>query len=399
MGAPPQPLVSLFEKHFEQRPRWLSIAPGRVNIIGEHTDYNSGLALPMAIDRHVSMVACETDDPLSTVASTNYSRELQLDLTADLQPLPIDHPDAFANYLLGVASEFQALGIELPLLKVLVHSDIPIGAGLASSAAVEVAFAKLLQATVNVDLSNMQLAKLCQRAEHAFTGTPCGLMDQWTSLESESGHALLMDFESEVSQPLALPDENQVSWIVFDTAVKHRLADGQYASRRSTCETVAKTLGESSLRPVTPAMLQQAAADGVIDDVQHRYASHVVLENVRVLLAATALTKDDLATWSEQMFASHDSLRKLYEISCEELDVIVDAIAYFANEYPSLPIAGRMTGGGFGGCVIAGCAPAIKNELVNFVQSIYARRFEVALSFFEVRPSGAATVEPITSSS
>jgi galactokinase len=341
--------VAAFEAGFGRPPTLVASAPGRGNIIGEHTDYNQGFVLPMALQRRTTVLAAPAASDHSTIRSTAFDAVATVDLTRPLTPFDAIDPARFANYVLGVADEFVQRGHAIPNLDVLIASDVPLGAGLSSSAALEVAFARLLADLLGLNLDPSDLARLAQRAEHAFAGTPCGIMDQLTAACAEEHHALLIDCRDEQFQPLPLPPPDQASWLIIDTGVRHELASSEYAERRATCEAAAAVLDLDSLRDATLAMLDHEH----LTPTQRKRAAHVITENTRTLLAAEALRQGDLTTLGDLMFQSHDSLRDVYVVSCPELDAIVDA----ARGLKGRDVYGaRMTGGGFGGCAIVLCA-------------------------------------------
>lgn len=336
--------VETFQRRFARRPAFAAAAPGRINLIGEHTDYNQGFVLPMAIDRFTVIVAAPAAGSESVFFSSDLDQAWRADLTKPLKPIP----GSPVNYLLGVADQFRRLGRKTPNLDAAIVSNIPIGAGLSSSAAVEVAFATLLEQVTVDPLDPMEKILLCQRAEHAFPGTPCGVMDMFIIAAAKQGHALLIDCESNAASPARLPASTEFVWLVFDTRTRHDLASSQYAARRETCRRVAMKLGIPSLRHATEAMIGAAR----LDEVERRRALHVVRENDRTLRAAADLGAGRIESFGRSMFESHDSLRDLYEVTCPELDVVTDA----ARGSGGAGVLGaRMTGGGFGGCVIALC--------------------------------------------
>jgi galactokinase len=221
--------VGGFEGRFGRRPRWAAAAPGRVNLIGEHTDYNDGYALPMAIDRQVVIAADVAADSETTLCAIDLDEETTTGLTGKLRP----QPGSFANYLLGVADQFRARD-DLPNLDLVVTGSVPIGSGLASSAAVEVAMATLLQQVTGSKLDALELALLCQRAEHEFAGTPCGIMDMFIATHAREGQALLIDCRSMQARPIPV---GHVSILIVDTTVRRELVDSAYADRRRPCRS------------------------------------------------------------------------------------------------------------------------------------------------------------------
>lgn len=360
-----------FTNRFGHAPTCFGIAPGRVNLIGEHTDYNDGFVMPVAINRETIIAAAPTAKGPSTFVAHTFDRELEINLETPHDPVPKDSPDSFINYPLGVIEHFRDTlaqsGWErrIPNLNVFISSSVPIGSGLSSSASVEVAMLQVLQGVTGFSLSPVEGALLCQRAEHTYAGTPCGIMDMFISLMGVAGHALLIDCRTNESRAIPLPAEADCTVLIIDTLLKHDLAAGEYAERRATCMKAARSCGVESLREATLAMLEPAG----LDEITRRRASHVVTENTRVLLAAAALQQHDLDTFSDLLFASHESLRDLYEVSCPELDTIVDAARAIKRRAPRAVIGARMTGGGFGGCAIILCradaAKAVAFEVLD----------------------------------
>jgi galactokinase len=274
-------------RRFGRPARWLVAAPGRVNLIGEHTDYNDGFVLPMAIDRHVVLAAAPADpvDPVSgprlRMASLAQDQVAELPLGVALQP----GPPRWASYVRGVVAGFFERALVPPALDVVVASDLPLGGGLSSSAALEVGSATLLAAVTGAALPTAEIARLCRRAEQEWAGVPCGIMDQLASAASRAGQALLIDCRDETLRPVAL-HADAVGILVSNSGVRHALDDGAYARRRAECEEAARLLGVASLRELSPSALD-AGAPGLPADIAAR-ARHVVSENARTLAAAGA---------------------------------------------------------------------------------------------------------------
>jgi galactokinase len=370
--------VEAFARRFGRRPRWAAVAPGRVNLIGEHTDYNDGYVLPMAIDRHAAIAADRAPGDRSTLRAIDLDEEVAADVTAKLSP----QPAGFGNYLLGVFDQL-ARSHDVPNLDLVVTSTVPIGAGLASSAAVEVATAILLQQVVGTELDPLALATMCRRAEHAFPGTPCGIMDMFVATHARPDHALLIDCRSEQATPIPLPATQPVTILIADTTVRHDLADSAYADRRRTCAEAARALGLGSLREARAGLLAGAG----LSEEQLRCARHVVDENQRTLIAAAALTTGDLDALGELMFDGHASLRDLYRVSCPELDSLVDAAAELRGE--GGVIGARMTGAGFGGCAVIVCRAEAADQVSGELHRRFTERFGHPPTRFTVRAAGA----------
>ena len=378
-----------FAARFGRPPRFAASAPGRVNLIGEHTDYNDGFVLPIAIDRQAVIVADTTGAPDSTLLAMDVNEAAQADLSRPLTPR--EEP-RWVNYLLGVGHQFLQRGRALPNLDLAFTSTVPIGAGLSSSAALEVAMATLLEQILGGQLDPVDKALLCQRAEHAFPGTPCGIMDMFIATMARPDHALLIDCRSNDARPIRMPPPEQAALLIADTGVQHELAAGIYAARRATCEQAAARLGLAALRDATAEMLEDAG----LTQIEHQRAVHVVRENERTLRAAQLLEAGDVETFGELMFQSHASLRYLYEVSCPELDTLIDAARALRDE--GLGVYGaRMTGGGFGGCAIVLCHPEAIEATAHRLGSLYAAAHGREPAMFSTRAAGPAKVHPMPS--
>jgi len=376
-----------FAARFGCAPRWVAAAPGRVNLIGEHTDYNGGFVLPMAIDRYLVIAAAAAvklgprEPPRLRIQSATIGASADIPLDRAIEP----GPPAWANYVRGVVAGFAARGLAPPALDAVALSDVPVGGGLSSSAALEVATATLLEAVTGTALDRLDKARLCRQAEHDYAGVPCGLMDQATAVLGDQSGALLIDCQAEVARvvPLRAPE---VSVVVCNSNVRHALADGAYAQRRAKCTGAARLLGVASLREATPAAVE--AAREALGPVVHRRARHVVTENARTLAAAAAFEAGDVEAAGLLMYESHRSLRDDFEVSCPEVDTLVDAARDIG---PGGGVLGaRMTGGGFGGCIVA----LVRNRDVAAVTDAlareYRRRHARALGCFVSRPGRGA---------
>jgi galactokinase len=334
-----------FEAVFGSAPDGLWSAPGRVNLIGEHTDYNEGFVLPFAIDRRTIVALGVRDDRRVRVASTFADELAEIDLDA----LTPDALSGWSAYPLGVAWAFSEFGADLaavPGVDLFIDSDVPVGAGLSSSAAIESAVALALNDVWQLGLDRRTLARVGQRAENVAVGAPTGIMDQSASLLGEADHAVFLDcrtLESELV-PLGLAEAG-LAILVIDTGVKHSHATGGYGERRAACERGAAAMGASSLRDLTVDDLPRAQQ--LLDDVTFRRIRHVITENQRVLDTVAVLKAQGASAIGELLDASHRSMRDDFEISVPELDLAVEtAVAAGA-------IGARMTGGGFGGAAIA----------------------------------------------
>jgi galactokinase len=332
-----------FEIMFGLQPALFS-APGRVNLIGEHTDYNDGFVMPCAIDFSTGVAIAPRQDRKLHIRSLEFPEPFEFDLDA----LPKERLGAWPDYVLGVATMMIHAGCRLAGADLLIAGDVPIGAGLSSSAALEVASAQALLSLSEVTYPLSELAKLCRRAENEFVGARVGIMDQFAACFGKAGCALLLDCRSLQFKLITLPANLRM--IICNTMVKHEHSTGEYNRRRAECEAGVKILsrwypGIRALRDVLAEQVQ-AHAKQIAPDIYKR-CLHVVEENERVLHASRCLGEGDLHRFGELMRESHRSLRDLYEVSCRELDIMVE----LAEGLPGYH-GGRMTGGGFGGCTV-----------------------------------------------
>lgn len=332
-----------FRQLYGNEPRLFS-APGRVNLIGEHTDYNEGFVLPMAIDRRTYVAIAPRNDRTVRCLSTAFDDQVEFELSAELKPA-----NDWANYVRGIAAcllrdQFNLRGADL-----LIASDVPLGAGLSSSAALEIAvgFGLLKVSEQPVDL--LRLALAAQKAEQEFTGTQCGVMDQFIACLGQPGHALKIDCRTLDYEAVPI-DLTEARIVVVNSMVKHELAASEYNQRRAECEEAVRRLaghlpGIQSLRDVELEEFDQWA-DALPETIRRR-ANHVITENARTLAAVEALKLGQLSHFGKLMKASHESLREDYQVSCRELDLLVEIAGRHNGVYGA-----RMTGGGFGGCTV-----------------------------------------------
>jgi galactokinase len=319
-------------------------APGRVNLIGEHTDYNDGFVMPAAIDLYTQAAIKPRDDRTLFIHSENFSDGVEFDLD-EPNPRARGH---WSDYARGVAVTLERAGYRLRGADLAIRSDVPIGAGLSSSAAIEVATGLAMLENSSIEIDRVELAKLCQQAENEFVGMRCGIMDQFISCRGKAGTALMLDCRSLEYRLLPLPEN--VRLVICNTMVKHELGSSEYNTRRAECEAgvkhFAKLLpGIQALRDVSVNDLKRCGGD--LNEVVLRRCRHVITEIARVIEAAAALERNDLNAFGGLMADSHRSLRDDYEVSCAELDTMVDLATQVEGVYGA-----RMTGGGFGGCTI-----------------------------------------------
>ncbi len=375
-----------FKKTYGRPARWIAAAPGRVNVIGEHTDYNDGFVLPMAIDRYTVIAAA----PAAKGAKKIRLRSTLGDGAASIdsaQPVKPASKGTWFNYPAGVIAGFLGRGLNPGAFDALIHSTVPLGGGLSSSAALEVATATLLEAITEKDLDPVDKALLCQKAEHDYAGMPCGIMDQFISVMGRKDHLLLLDCRSRKPELVPMSDPS-VAVLIANTNVKHELTGGEYATRRAQCERAAKILGVPSLRDATVAMLERAR--GKSEDVVFRRARHVIGEIERTVLAAREVRASNWPEAGRLMYGSHASLRDDYEVSCPELDAVVEIAQSIG---PKGGVIGcRMTGGGFGGCTVALVRTEAVGAVSDRIASEYEARTKIKPSLFVSRPAAGATV-------
>jgi len=336
-------IAEQFRAKFGANPR-VYRAPGRVNLIGEHTDYNEGYVMPVALGFYCWLAISPRDDQKLVISSDGFSDTAEVELDS-----PEIHPrKTWSDYPVGVALELKRAGVPLRGANLLIHGEVPMGAGLSSSAAIEVATALALAEQSGHSPDRVQLALLCQKAENEFVGARCGIMDQFISLHGRKNHALLLDCRALDFELVAIPE--CVRLVICNTMVKHEHASSGYNQRRAECEEAVQRLAKvlpriRSLRDVTLDQLDLHR--GTLSEVLYKRALHVIAENARVLGATEALRAEDLERFGKRMAESHSSLRDLYEVSCVELDLMVDQ----ANRQEGV-YGARMTGGGFGGSTI-----------------------------------------------
>jgi galactokinase len=367
-----------FTRHFRGPAQWFR-APGRVNLIGEHTDYNQGFVMPAAIQLGTTVAIAPRPDRRVCAVSTRFAERCEADWVDASAPLTADRLPRthWIAYILGVARALEQHGIVIPGANILIHSEVPFGAGLSSSAALEVAVALALTSLTAQTLDAPTLATLCQRAENDYVGVRCGIMDQYSSLCGRAGHALRIDCRSLQHELVPLnsqslgPDQTP-KLVICNTMVKHALAGSAYNRRREECETGVRELRRvapevESLRDVSIEMLE--AHESLLDPTIYRRARHVVTENTRVLTAAAALKAADLDRFGKLMRESHRSLCEDFEVSCRELDLLVHLAESIDGVYGS-----RMTGGGFGGCTVN----LVRAEAVVQFRALLAARYTAA---------------------
>jgi galactokinase len=373
-----------FARAFGRGPEWIAAAPGRVNIIGEHTDYNDGFVFPMAIERYTVIAAAPNNQPRITLRSAAGQGVAVIGLGKPPEPGP---RGAWSNYPAGVIAGFLARGIVPAGFDALINSSVPLGGGLSSSASLEVATATLLEAVTRRELEPVEKALLCQKAEHDYAGMPCGIMDQFISVLGRKDHVLLLDCRSRQTELVPFTDRS-MAILITNTNVKHELTGSEYPTRRRQCESAARALGVPSLRDASPELLERNR--GKLEEVVYRRARHVIGEIARTPLAAAAFRRSDWTRAGEAMYSSHASLRDDYEVSCSELDAVVDIARSIG---PSGGVFGcRMTGGGFGGCAVALVKTDAVDSVMKTLEAGYKAKTGITPTMFVSRPGQGATV-------
>jgi galactokinase len=350
-------------------------SPGRINLIGEHTDYNEGFVLPAAIDKAVYVAVEKIPGTVLQLFSVDFNESIEIEIN-NIKPFP----GHWSTYILGVVDQFIQRGKAVPGFKLSIFGDVPLGAGLSSSAAVECAVAFALNELTQAGFSRKELALMAQAAEHKYAGVKCGIMDQFASLFGKKDHVIRLDCRSLEYEyfPLELGD-NVI--VLFDTMVKHSLASSEYNIRRSQCEEGVMLIGQSypsvkSLRDATIEMVNECIGEF---ETAHRRCKFVVEEITRLQTGCLDLEKGDLKAFGKKMFATHDGLSKEYEVSCKELDYLVDSV----RSNPAV-IGARMMGGGFGGCTINIIAKEAVNELVTNLTTAYLKDMRKELKHYLV---------------
>jgi len=382
------PLPARFQEMFGAVPLYRAAAPGRVNLIGEHTDYNGGYVMPMALDRRTIVLCRPRTDRSVTLHSMEYGETVAF----DLDRIERSERPLWANYPKGVARVLRDEGFALRGMDGLIAGSVPLGAGLSSSAAIEVATALAFAACGGFEIDTMCLTRLCQRAENEFVGMRCGIMDQFIAVHGRRGYAVMLDCTTMEFEAVPL-DSERTRVVLCDTGVRHELAATAYNERRAQCEEAIRMIRDvcsdvRNFHDLDPDRF--ALVRGSLPEPLLRRARHVVGENARVLASAAALGDGRLDEFGRLMNASHESLRDDYEVSCEELDLMVE----LARETPGT-LGARMTGGGFGGCTVNLVRPEAVEEFAARVSAGYEARTGGRPAVYAVSAGAGAGVEEI----
>jgi len=383
MTMEPSLLQQVFRERFGGDAEWVVRAPGRVNLIGEHTDYNEGFVLPMAIDRAIWIALRRRSDRTVRICSLDFEQEVSFDLDV------LQKGDGWAEYLKGVAYMLEKQQEIGPLYgwEGVLSGDVPRGAGLSSSAALELAAARAFAAVNSISWQPDRMARLAQQAENEWVGVQCGIMDQMAAAASQAGHALFLDCRTLEYQHVSLPAG--VAVVVLDTSTRRGLVASAYNERRSQCEQAARFFGVRALRDVSVEMLEKRLAE--LEPIVARRARHVVYENRRVLQAIAAMQAGDVQQLGELFNQSHASLRDDFEVTNDALNLMVSC----AQSHPACWGA-RMTGAGFGGCAVALVRQDSVEAFAQAVRAAYRQKSGLEAGVYVCQPSqGASIVFPL----
>ncbi|PMH44624.1 galactokinase [Vibrio sp. 10N.286.49.B3] len=354
-------VTQAFQNTFDHSPTHIIQAPGRVNLIGEHTDYNDGFVLPCAVNYQTVVAATKRDDNVVRVVSVDYGNEIdQFDLT---QPITFQQDKMWANYIRGVVVCLLKRGYQFSGADISVSGNVPQGAGLSSSAALEVVIGQTFKVLYGLEISQAEIALNGQQAENEFVGCNCGIMDQMISAEGKENHAMLLDCRTLETQAVSMPEDMVV--VIINSNKKRGLVDSEYNTRREQCEEAAKAFGVKALRDISLSEFESSQVQ--LDPVVAKRAKHVISENDRTIAAAKALSENNMTELASLMAASHVSMRDDFEITVREVDALVDIV----KAEIGLEGGVRMTGGGFGGCIVALVKPTMVDGLIAAVETQY----------------------------
>lgn len=377
-------IAKIFKQQFKKEPQVIARAPGRINIIGEHTDYNDGFVLPAAINQHSIVAVSKRDDGLISLYSVLFEEEFTIKVS-ELKP----QEKAWVNYLLGVADQLLKRDYKTSGFELVLDGNVPLGAGLSSSASVECATALALNDLYDLNISKQDIALIAQKAEHTFPGVQCGIMDQFASVFGKEDHVFKLDCRDLNYEYYSL-ELGDYALLLLNTNVEHSLASSAYNDRRAACEKAVEIIQGKypevkALRDATPEMLDELIKK------QHPEiypkAKYVVEEIKRVILATEALEKGNLKKVGALMFETHDGLSKDYKVSCAELDFLVNQV----KQMPEV-MGARVMGGGFGGCTLNLLKKDFVDELITKIKPLYKEEFNVDLTPIRVSPSRGAHI-------
>ena len=369
----------IFKQQFEMEPEVICYAPGRVNLLGDHTDYNDGFVLPAAIDVGTTIAASRRNDNQVVAFAEGYSTNVDC---FSLENIAFSNEEMWRNYVRGTLKCLRESNTDFGGVNLAITGNVPQGAGLSSSASFEMAILKTIVDLYQLDLKGVTAALMGQRAENEFVGCQCGIMDQLVSALGLEGHAMLLDCRSLTFQDAPIPDGIVI--LVVNSNVKRGLVDSEYNARRQQCEEVARILNVPALRDVSLEQLNGAKRN--LSQEQYRRARHVITENARTIAAMTAMQANDIETLGSLMGQSHDSLRDDYEVTTKELDGLVCIINSVINDAGGV----RMTGGGFGGCVVALIPAELEQAVIAAVAAQYSPQFGLEAEIYRCHASTGA---------
>lgn len=379
-----QAVKASFTQVLNYQPSHIIQAPGRVNLIGEHTDYNDGFVLPCAINYQTVVAAAKRDDSRVRVIAVDYDNQVdEFDLAEEIT---FQQDKMWANYIRGVVKFLLQRGYDIQGADLAVSGNVPQGAGLSSSAALEVVIGQTFKVLYNLEMTQAEVALNGQQAENEFVGCNCGIMDQMISAEAMEKHAMLLDCRSLETLPVSMPED--VAVMIINSNKQRGLVGSEYNTRREQCETAAQRFGVKALRDVTIEQFNEQS--DMLDDVVAKRARHVITENDRTLEAADALRANDLKRMGELMAQSHASMRDDFEITVFEVDTLVEIVKSVIGEQGGV----RMTGGGFGGGIVALVPPALVDKVTEAVENQYHAATGLKESIYVCQAkSGAGLVE------
>ncbi len=378
--------IEFFEAAFSESPEYICFSPGRINIIGEHIDYNDGFVLPAAIDRYVCMVISESDDTTCTIVAGDINDRYEFDISDVREP----SEKMWVNYFLGVLAGIEEKGHDVKPFKLAFTSSIPIGAGLSSSAAVECGFGFALNEVFGLEIDKEELALIGQKAEHTFVGVNCGIMDQFASIFGKEGHVIKLDCNT-LEYDYHKADFGNHSILLLDSNVKHTLQASEYNTRRQEVENGLSVIREKYAEVRTFRDCREEHVIGVRDNLGEtvfKRCLYVVYEIQRVLDAVEALDRGDIRKLGELMYETHDGLANEYEVSCDETDFLVNSVR---NDERVL--GARMMGGGFGGCTVNIVEKGHENDVIKHVSESYKNEFGIELKPYRVAISDGTSFE------
>jgi len=375
-------VTEAFTKRFSANPTHTITSPGRLNVIGEHVDYNGGIVLPASIERWIGGAFRANGLSVVRIFDLKYDVYADVDPNAPLSP----EKGSWLNYPKGVFAQFQKKGVQISGFDVCLFSNIPTGGGLSSSAALEAFFATIIEEVSGVKLDLMEKALLCQKAEHEYAGVPCGIMDQVAVIMGESLQLLKLDCRDLSIRKVPF-NSDSIGLMIIDSGVHHELASGEYKKRRDACETACRELGVETLRDSNESQVNAFTFSS--SEIRNR-ALHAVTEIARTERLIEAMEVSDFALAGKLIQQSHHSLQYLFEVSCPEIDFIVSLCNSFPGVYGS-----RMMGGGFGGSAIVMLDKEIASDVASAVESSYFRHFGIHASAFLTSPAQGVTCEPL----